>query len=36
MKNICLKKFDATVDALKGIDLLNHFDKQNPSEVKFK
>ena len=30
------KKFDATVDALKGIDLLNHFDKQNPSEVKFK
>ena len=30
------KKFDATVDALKGMDLLNHFDKQNPSEVKFK
>ena len=30
------RKFDATVDALKGIDLLNHFDKQNPSEVKFK
>ena len=23
------KKFDATVDALKGIDLLNHFDKQS-------
>jgi len=23
------KKFDATVDALKGMDLLNHFDKQS-------
>jgi len=28
MENICLKKFDARVDALKGMDLLNHFNEQ--------